>query len=409
MKKLVFIKIKAIARVLLVYFFGIPAALLMRLLYPLIHIRVGILPSNRIGHLAEVSMHFSCTHHLYENKRMLNLFFCDCAAANPFFLKLIKRKLYIFRFVQFIYKANLYLPGSSIFYNVHESDLYANYERHTRDTQNLRIKTKQVFPFSADEDLSGNSFLKKMGCSNNKFVCLNIRDSAYLEKTFPNRDNSYHDYRDSDCQSYALAVNELISRGYFVIRMGSLVKDKMLIDSDQFLDYPFCKLSSDFLDIWLMANCTFCISTSSGLDSVADIYRRPIAYVNALPLGDFNSSNPKTIWMPKTIVDKNNQIIPLEDIIANGIISFHKGEDLNKYDWHEVNNTAEEICEVAKEIEEKVAGTWDASKDNTRQRQHVLNLLSMHWDEFTQYHNINAFKKESYGHFSETFLNKISE
>jgi putative glycosyltransferase (TIGR04372 family) len=409
MKELLTIKIKAITKELLVYLFGIPAALLIRLLYPLIHIRVGILPADRIGHLAEISMHFSCTHDLYENKRILNLFFLSCAPANTFFLKLIKRKLHIYRFVQFIYKANLYLPGSAIFYNVDESGLYANYEKLTRDTQNLRKKTKQAFPFSVAEDICGNSFLKKMGCSNNKYVCLNIRDSAYLEQTFPNRDNSYHDYRDSDCQSYALAVNELISRGYFVIRMGSLVKDKMLIDSDQFLDYPFCELSSDFLDIWLMANCTFCISTSSGLDSVADIYRRPIAYVNALPFGDFNSSNPKTIWMPKTIVDKNNQAIPLEDIITSGIISFHESEDLNKYDWHEVDNTDEEICEVAKEIEEKVAGIWDPSKDNTIQKQHVLNLLSTHWDEFTKYHNINAFKEKSYGHFSETFLNKISK
>ena len=87
MKELLTIKIKAITKELLVYLFGIPAALLIRLLYPLIHIRVGILPADRIGHLAEISMHFSCTHDLYENKRMLNLFFLSCAPANAFFFE----------------------------------------------------------------------------------------------------------------------------------------------------------------------------------------------------------------------------------------------------------------------------------------------------------------------------------
>ena len=98
---------------------------------------------------------------------MLNLFFLEEAPANFFFLKLIKRKLHIFRFVQFIYQANLYLPASSTFFNCHERDLYANFDRFTRDTQNLRMKSKQVFPFSADEDLRGNNFLEKVGCGNN--------------------------------------------------------------------------------------------------------------------------------------------------------------------------------------------------------------------------------------------------
>ena len=403
---LLIIKLKDAIKLLIVLFFGMPAALLMRLFYPVIHIRVGILPSDRIGHLAEVSMHFFCTHYLYGSKRMLNLFFLEEAPANFFFLKLIKRKLHIFRFVQFIYQANLYLPASSTFFNCHERDLYANFDRFTRDTQNLRMKSKQVFPFSADEDLRGNNFLEKVGCGNQKFVCLNIRDSAYLEQSFPNRDNSYHDYRDSDCQSYTLAVNELISRGYFVIRMGSVVKDKMLIDSDQFLDYPFCELASDFLDIWLMANCTFCISTSSGLDSVADIYRRPIAYVNALPLGDFNSRNSQAIWMPKTIVDKHNNPLLLDEIIENGMILFHDGQELQKHGLHEINNTAEEILEVAKEIEEKIMGTWDSSKNNIKQRIRVEHLIRNHWEDFTKYHNAKAFNKKSFGYFSETFLNK---
>ena len=410
MKELVIIKLKTIIKLIMVFTFGILMAILMRLLYPFIHIRLGILPSGRLGNWAEVSMHFFCSQALELNKKKIDFFFLEhTQPSNNFFLKLIKRELKINRFVQFIYTANSYLPRSSLFYNVNEATLYGDWQKYSRDTDHLRIKTKKVFPFSRDEDLKGNNFLTAAGCKDNKkFVCLNIRDSAFLDTLFPDKDNSYHDYRDSDCHSYELAVNELISRGYFIIRMGSSVKEKMHIESDQFLDYPFCSDSSDFLDVWLMANCTFAISTSSGLDSIADIYRKPIAYVNALPLGAFNSNNPRTIWMPKTIVDKNNQPLLLKTIIDTGLIHSQEQDELKKQGVSVVNNTAEEICEVAKEMEEKVSGSWDNSRANVTQRKHVEHLLSTHWEEFSKYHNKAAFEKESFGHFSESFLNKIS-
>ena len=395
---------KKFTKFLLLIFYGIPTAILIRLLYPIIHIRIGKIFAERIGHFAEDSMNFLCDKEFNYDKKSLDLFCLRGKPCNKFFLKLIKREFTISRLINFTHDANLYLPGSSVFIFPSLSSSIPQ-----KDVQNLPMKTQNIFPFSRDEDHKGNNFLTTAGCKDNKrFVCLNIRDSAFLDTLFPDRDNSYHDYRDSDCHSYELAVNELISRGYFVIRMGSAVKEKMNIESDQFLDYPFCSDSSDFLDVWLMANCTFTISTSSGLDSIADIYRKPIAYVNALPLGDFNSHNPRTIWMPKTIVDKTNQALLLREIIDKGVVSFHHTSDLERHHLSLVNNTAEEICEVAKEIEEKVSGSWDNSRANVTQRKHVEHLLSTHWEEFSKYHNKAAFEKESFGHFSESFFNKIS-
>ena len=95
-----------------------------------------------------------------------------------------------------------------------------------------------------------------------------------------------------------------------------------------------------------MANCTFCISTSSGLDSISNIYRRPVAYVNALPIGDFNSSNPKTIWMPKTIVNSKNKPLSLQELIEKKLISFDTNAKLQKYNLRVIDNSSEEICEV---------------------------------------------------------------
>ena len=135
MKELVIIKIKTFIKLMVVFTFGILMAILMRLLYPFIHIRVGILPSDRLGNWADVSMYFFCSQALDLNKKKIDFFFLEeTQPTNNFFLKLIKRELKINRFVQFIYTANSYLPRSSLFYNVNEATLYGDWQKYSRDT-----------------------------------------------------------------------------------------------------------------------------------------------------------------------------------------------------------------------------------------------------------------------------------
>jgi len=55
------------------------------------------------------------------------------------------------------------------------------------------------------------------------------------------------------------------------------------------VDYPFHPDRQDFLDIWLFANCHLCVSTGSGIDCVAMVYKVPQLYVNYLPLSHMHS------------------------------------------------------------------------------------------------------------------------
>ena len=64
--------------------------------------------------------------------------------------------------------------------------------------------------------------------------------------------------------------------------MGSEAEKKMSISSNQFIDYPFCDQKSDFLDIWLMANCDFCITSGTGLDMASICFGKPIVYTNLI-------------------------------------------------------------------------------------------------------------------------------
>ena len=58
-------------------------------------------------------------------------------------------------------------------------------------------------------------------------------------------------------QQVAIALAE---KGYWVFRMGKAVEDVFNVEHPRVIDYAQSNERSDFLDIWLMANCYFCIT-----------------------------------------------------------------------------------------------------------------------------------------------------
>jgi len=56
--------------------------------------------------------------------------------------------------------------------------------------------------FTNEEISLGENLLLKNGIDIKNIVCLIVRDSQYLKKTFPSQDFSYHDYRDCDIDNY---------------------------------------------------------------------------------------------------------------------------------------------------------------------------------------------------------------
>ena len=120
-----------------------------------------------------------------------------------------------------------------------------------------------------------------------------------------NFDTSYHDYRDCNIDNFKTAVNYLLKKNYFVLRMGKLQKNEMQLKNKNFLDYAFSNYKSDILDVWLMANCEFCISTGTGFDQISRIFNRPVLYLNQIPLIDW-SSYSKSFTHPKFLFKKKS-------------------------------------------------------------------------------------------------------
>ncbi|MDA9040177.1 TIGR04372 family glycosyltransferase [Gammaproteobacteria bacterium] len=395
--------LKILLKKIVVLTIGLTLVFFIRFFSLVIPIRLGYFYGERIGHFAKDVELYLAEKTLNSHIKTIDLFFIGGKSSNSFLLKLVKRKITVNRLVSIIHTANKLLPNNKKYEYIPSVEKQGN----TADLKGLLPKTKPHLSFTDKEDKTANAFLKSIGC-NKKFVCLSIRDSGYLKETFPHNNFSYHNYRDSEVETYISSIEYLLENDFFVIRMGKIVNDSLDIKHDNFLDYASSDLKNDFLDIWLMANCSFCISTSTGLDEVSDIFRVPIVYVNALAIANYSSWNKGCIWTPKTIVSKKNMApLSVDELIATGAIGIpEKGtyqELLDKNNLTYIDNTADEILSSVSEMLLKFNNQWEYSYQR-QDRQKLFWKKLQTWPLFKKYHNIN--QEEPIGIISDTYLEK---
>ena len=148
-----------------------------------------------------------------------------------------------------------------------------------------------------------------------------------MNLTYEDRDWSYHDFRDTKIGSYEEAVVALAERGFWIFRMGKVVDSQLSVDHPRVMDYAMSTHRSDFLDIWLMAHCHFAISTGLGLDSIADIFRRPMVFVNYLPILDLEAWG-HYITVPKHLTwASNHKPLTLQEQLKHTSLNGHYYEE----------------------------------------------------------------------------------
>ena len=341
------------------YIFAVPAVLVIRAIKPWLLVRIGFLRSRRIGHFAANTELYLCERDAGINtpaQRHVDIFYM---AAKPICnrqLATMWRKalrLWPAWMLAPIYKVNRLIPGGK----PHE---IGDPTQHDRDVHNLLDRFPPHLRFTPEEEARGEAGLRAMGIPiGAPFVCLAVRDSAYLADLFRNSDLSYHNYRDSDIQNYVLAAETLADRGYFVLRMGAKVNAAMNSVHPRVIDYASNGMRTDFMDIYLGAKCAFCISVGTGFDAIPLIFRRSIAYVNMVPAAYLFTFREQFLGIFKHHFDaQGKRELSFSEIFSRGIGLFMRTSDYDTSGVKLVENTPEEIRDVAVEMAERLAGTW---------------------------------------------------
>ena len=343
---------------------GVLVVLIVRVLRPVVVIRFGRLQSSRIGHFAANTELYLCERDMgMQRGRTFDIFYHGSSrVCNQQLKKMWDRTLRVSPFVSLLDRINSRLPG----YESHAIPMPSD-----RDVHGLLASTPVHLSFTPEEERLGHTALQELGISDGApFVCFHSRDSTYLDNASQDKSLSYHHYRDSSIKNLIPVAEELVSRGYFPIRMGAIVKEELNTSNPMIIDYA-TKGRTDFLDIYLGAKCRFFICDTAGIYAIPTIFRRPMVRVNMIPLEYSPTSGPNYLLIPKKLwLQEERRFMTFREILDSGVGRFLESPEYERLGIEVVENTTEEITAVAVEMDERLKGTWQTTKeDEELQRQ----------------------------------------
>ena len=254
------------------------------------------------------------------------------------------------------------------------------------DRNGLLIHYPPCLTFKPNEIKLGINFLKSLGLEDGqKFVCLHVRDSSYLAESWnyfgysPRHDWSHHNYRNSEISTYVAAAEALAKMGYTVFRMGAIVEKPLISKHPRVIDYATNGMRTEFLDIFLGAHCTFCVSTGSGWDSIPQIFDRPSLYVNFLPYVTMMCLvRDLTIYM-KPIVDvETKHPLNFNEIIYRGIQTTYSAHDYVPARAEFRDMSSDELVAAVTEMAARVDGTFIETLEQKQMQSKLKHILSTH-------------------------------
>jgi putative glycosyltransferase (TIGR04372 family) len=365
-------------------FWAFPTMLVIRSVRPIVLIRIGTLNSARIGHFVADGAE-QVARLQQQSTNTVDLFWLG-KTCNSQWERMIRRALPVHAWVKYVDRWNKVLPGGS----AHERP--SSYTR-SRDVEGLYARHDVKIPFLPAESTEAFTWLRSKGWKDGEpFVCLLVRDDEYLAQDSRHGNGnpkayegwSYHDYRNSDIDTYVPAIQWLSGQGVWVIRMGKLMAKPLPTGMDHVIDYAFDPGKSDLLDIWLFANCNGCISTATGPDMIPPIYGKPVLFVNALPLGHFASFS-NSIWVPKPLRwSDSGQLLSIKEQLTHNYV---RSLDYDAAGVNVLDMTSSQITSAVQEFWQRITETWLGVQDDLDKQDHFWDVLRQ-WSGYSLLHGV---------------------
>lgn len=358
-----------------------PLVLIIVLIRPLVLFRFGVPDVTRIGSFAiNLEAYLCWREQIYFARHMIDVVGCPRITCN--------------RQLQAMWERTNLLPFNANFCFVMERAcrFWTRDQMHsiTMHASNfvLLATAKPHLVFSSSEKLRGINLLEKLGIpAGAPWVCILNRDGRYLDSRVPAKRYApgaswaYHDHRNFGVETFQDAAVELTNRGYHVLRMGSAAAQSLTANNSMIIDYANHPLQSDFADIFLLANCTYCIGGDSGLNLVPLVFRKPIAFINFTTIHELGRywdwlNMPfliKRAWHKTT-----HRFLTLRETFAAGLGDAGRAETYAMAGVEMIDNTPKEILDLALEVDSRFCGAWLSTREDDY-------LQNRFWDCFTKY------------------------
>ncbi|MEG4283591.1 TIGR04372 family glycosyltransferase [Microcoleus sp. A006_D1] len=195
----------------------------------------------------------------------------------------------------------------------------------------------------------GWNCLQDLGVPKNAwFVCLHVREDGF-------RAEGMITHRSADVDTYSLAIESIVARGGWVIRMGDRTM-KPLQPMKHVIDYAHNAVKSDWMDVFLCTSCRFFLGSSSGLACVPLVFGVPSAITNTWPISGRPQSN-QDLFIPKLAWSEvENRYLTFAEALAPRFFFNLNSKLLYSWGIQVVDNTPEEINELVWEMLERLEG-----------------------------------------------------
>lgn len=251
--------------------------------------------------------------------------------------------------------------------------------------------------FSPNEEKQCATALKKIGIDG-KFITFNVRDNQYTHKVkkffFTDVAERTARYRNSNIDDFRLAIENIARNGFKVVRMGATAEKE--IDWDEVIDYA-SKYRTEILDLYLFSRCEFFVSNMSGIQSLPQIFSKPLVGIDAALVttrNDYLTMAPRgrdLVIFKKFWDERRSRNLSLREILEYEVNGDPNDmctvETFGKYVRDHivpVSNTPEEIDAVVREMVARLDGTieYDARDEE---------LQKEYWDIIDHYPMQNNF------------------
>ena len=368
------------------YVIAIVPCVIIRLVSPWFIIRILRLPAENFGDFVQFTAMFYCKKKLnidQPKKKHLDLVYIHYKdkVFNKQLAKMWKRKLnflsgYLLHPISVLIKL---IPG----WKIHSLEYL--YNQRVRNIDDLLAEC-QPLEFTVKEEIYGQDKLKEFGLKNkDKFVCLDVRDNTYQLKKIPARYRnwSYHDYRHTDINKFLLAAEELTKRGYYIFRMGVIAEKPFISNNPKIIDYANSDLRSDFMDIYLGAKCSFCITTATGFQDLPCLFRKPMAQL-CVPVGHLFTYKERFILITKHhILKKEKRRLSLSEIFTHGLAYVDDSKIFEQKGIELVENTKEEIKDLVMEMVENLESNKKLNSEDEKLQATFRSLYASNIKRYT--------------------------
>jgi putative glycosyltransferase (TIGR04372 family) len=296
------------------------------------------------------------------NEQLLRLY------ARRFAISRIRNKL-----VHIFLRPLMHTRTSPVFENLYQFD-------ETKCQYHTIAGAPPPLRFTPFEDEQGKEMLHRMGIGDRDwFVCLHVRDPVYLSRLYPGRDFQYHSYRDCDIKNYLEAAKYIAACGGFAVRMGHGVAAKLPdLHEPRIIDYA-SHYRSDAGDIYLAAKAKFFLGNTSGPFLVSMIFGVPVALANYVALEWRTNFKAGDLFIPKKVWSiEKKRFLTFREILELGVGRWLDGKAYERAGLEVIENTAQEILDLAREMNERLDGSFKTTEEDDELQRAFLSQSQPH-------------------------------